>query len=163
MTACPVCGELGGFHSDVHLKLAIPRHLLLEKDWLKKYLDEQKKINALIMRNMSMDDSEFTPGEFAYVPEEQDLPADDSGTPHLGHIFEDGRIYDITDPAGLVEYMQRTTSHADWGRRCDEIKKSLNGNYPDIWWPTIVQSGLMDAILGQGASQIKIYSFGPKN
>lgn len=63
--------------------------------------------------------------------------------------------HDLTTEEGLVAYMSESQDEADWGRRCDEVKR-VNGGYPDFWFRTIIMSGLMNRTLGAGASDLKI-------
>lgn len=48
---------------------------------------------------------------------------------------------DLTTVAGVTQFMQQSTSEADWNQRCDQVKAANNG-YPSFWYFAIVQSGL---------------------
>lgn len=65
-------------------------------------------------------------------------------------------MYDLTTPEGVVAYMGESTSRSDWSKRCDEVKAANDGNYPIFWYATVILSGLIDKILGAGASDLKV-------
>ena len=50
-------------------------------------------------------------------------------------------------------------SEAEWNSACDKIKAACGG-YPDWWYSEVIQTGLLDKLLGPGASDMKITSFG---
>lgn len=56
----------------------------------------------------------------------------------------------------VIALLRTSTTPTEWDANCDIIKKAHNGGYPSWWYGVVIQSGLMDQILGPGASQIKI-------
>jgi len=54
-----------------------------------------------------------------------------------------------------IELLKSSKTKEQWNENADKIKAALGG-YPEWWYATVVTSGLMDTVLGDGASQIKI-------
>ena len=63
----------------------------------------------------------------------------------------------ITDQE--IEMLKACKTEEDWDKTCDTIKKARNGKYPIDWFPKVILSGLMDQIMGQGTSEIKVITF----
>lgn len=57
-----------------------------------------------------------------------------------------------------VELLKSCNTSAEWNVAADKIKDANGGDYPDWWFPEVVQSGLMDDVLGEGASTLKFVS-----
>lgn len=49
---------------------------------------------------------------------------------------------DLTTPEGVKSLMESSTSEYNWNSNCDKVKKANTG-YPDFWYATIIQSGVM--------------------
>lgn len=47
----------------------------------------------------------------------------------------------------------------EWNDACATIK-SAHGGYPADWYAKVVLSGLMDEVMGSGATEFKIVTFG---
>jgi hypothetical protein len=60
-----------------------------------------------------------------------------------------------------IELLKSSKTKDQWNENTDKIKAAFGG-YPEWWYATVVTSGLMDAVLGEGASQIKIQVIEPK-
>jgi hypothetical protein len=56
----------------------------------------------------------------------------------------------------VMECMKGSKSEAEWNENCDKVKKAHGGQYPDYWYETFIQSGLINEILGPGSDEIKI-------
>ena len=54
-----------------------------------------------------------------------------------------------------IELLKSSKTKDQWNENTDKIKAAFGG-YPEWWYATVVTSGLMDSVLGEGASQIKI-------
>jgi hypothetical protein len=59
----------------------------------------------------------------------------------------------------LVDFMKQTVDRNDWRARCDYVKRHHGNQYPDFWYEEIIRSGLMDEILGEGASDLRVIAF----
>lgn len=42
----------------------------------------------------------------------------------------------------VKELMESATTEADWNAKCDQVKRSHGGDYPEFWFQLIVASGL---------------------
>jgi hypothetical protein len=47
-------------------------------------------------------------------------------------------------------------SYDDWAAACKDIKAAHGGQYPNDWYALVIQSGLMDQIMGAGSSKISV-------
>lgn len=72
-------------------------------------------------------------------------------------VFEDylEKNLDVSTPEKLAEFMSYSKSKADWNARCELVKK-VCGDYPSYWYQTCIASGLIDRVLGNGSSEIKM-------
>ncbi len=59
----------------------------------------------------------------------------------------------------VISLMKSSKDSLEWGRNCDVVKSKHNNDYPDYWYQEIILSGLMDEVLGDGASTMKITSY----
>ena len=55
---------------------------------------------------------------------------------------ENQKGVDLTTEQGIVDHMSASTSESDWNNRADEVRASNGGNYPQIWYPKVILSGL---------------------
>lgn len=46
----------------------------------------------------------------------------------------------------VINLMRSARSEADWNNKCDIVKKAFSGSYPDWWFSTVIQSGLMTQV-----------------
>lgn len=42
-----------------------------------------------------------------------------------------------------INKLKDTKNEQEWNKVCNEIKRARNRQYPEDWWPKVVQSGLM--------------------
>ena len=49
---------------------------------------------------------------------------------------------DLTTRDGVLALMESSKSEAEWNANCDRVK-AANGGYPDFWYATIVESGVL--------------------
>lgn len=65
---------------------------------------------------------------------------------------------DLTDQKVVVKYMAESTSEAEWGSRCDEVKAANGGDYPSWWFSAIVMSNLAEKTANKwgGSAQIRV-------
>lgn len=65
----------------------------------------------------------------------------------------------ITDEE--IALLRACGSEEEWNATCDKIKKTRGGQYPNDWWPKIVQSGMMRSIVSKfgGSDKITIESY----
>lgn len=58
----------------------------------------------------------------------------------------------------VCRYMEKSTSEADWNKRCDKIKSKFGGDYPGFWYQAIVMSGLAQRVAESfgGTAEIQI-------
>ncbi len=56
----------------------------------------------------------------------------------------------------VIALMSTSTNSKEWNDNCAKVKAACGNDYPDFWYSTMISSGLMDKILGQGSSDIKI-------
>lgn len=47
-------------------------------------------------------------------------------------------------PAYTLAALAGCTSSREWGAVCDDVKRENNGGYPGWWFPTMIQSGVID-------------------
>jgi len=43
----------------------------------------------------------------------------------------------------VVKLMKSSTSEKDWNKNAATVKRSCDGMFPDFWYKSIIQSGLM--------------------
>ncbi len=67
---------------------------------------------------------------------------------------------DLTQKDNVVALMKSSTNEQDWNKNCDAVKQANSGDYPSFWYAAIILSGVCDATLGGGASQIRIETWG---
>jgi hypothetical protein len=60
---------------------------------------------------------------------------------------------DLTTEEGVVAHMEAATSDNDWNARAKAVKKANGGQYPDFWYPAMIQSKRMDKITAKWGSQ----------
>jgi len=58
--------------------------------------------------------------------------------------------------------MRSSRTEAEWNTNCDKVKAACGG-YPEFWFAEIVQSGLMNEVMGPGADEIEITAYGPQS
>lgn len=46
----------------------------------------------------------------------------------------------------VKDYMAKSTSEADWNRRCDELRRRNGGDYPSFWFALIIRSGFVNEV-----------------
>lgn len=56
----------------------------------------------------------------------------------------------------VVEMMTSCTNNKEWGEACDRVKEAHGGGYPDYWYSEMIMSGLIDRVLGEGSSKLRI-------
>ena len=56
----------------------------------------------------------------------------------------------------VISLMESSKNDSEWSTNCKKVKEAHGGGYPSYWFQEVIQSGLMDRTLGQGASEIKI-------
>ena len=66
----------------------------------------------------------------------------------------------ITDQE--IEMLKTCKTEEDWNKACDTVKRARGGRYPNDWFHKVVLSGLMDQIMGEGASEIKVVGINVK-
>lgn len=63
------------------------------------------------------------------------------------------------DKNEVLGLMKSSKNESEWNNNCDKVKADNNNQYPDYWFTEVIQSGLVDKVLGEGSSDIKILSF----
>lgn len=60
----------------------------------------------------------------------------------------------------VIDLMRSTEkgNYQEWSDNCDKVKAVCNG-YPDFWWHEIIQSGIINEVLGTNANEFKITTF----
>lgn len=55
--------------------------------------------------------------------------------------------------------LKACTSEQEWNDTCSVIKKARNGNFPDDWWPKVMQSGLAESVAKTwgGTAELKLH------
>lgn len=61
---------------------------------------------------------------------------------------------DLSAPELLYNFMSASQNEADWNARCITVKAQFGGNYPNYWFKTIIQSGLMQQLGLDGTIRI---------
>ncbi len=63
----------------------------------------------------------------------------------------------------VLSLMRSSKSSSEWAANCDKVKSlhpsKFGGQYPEYWYEAVIESGLMDEVLGPGSSDIKITPF----
>lgn len=59
----------------------------------------------------------------------------------------------------VIALMESSKNKQEWNDNCDKVQAALDGCYPDFWYAAIVQSGLMDRVLGAGSSDAHAIDF----
>ena len=69
----------------------------------------------------------------------------------------------ITDKE--LRMLDECQSEKDWGKACNIIKTARGNEYPDDWWDTVKQSGMMDRILSRwgASSKLSVVPFKNRN
>lgn len=58
--------------------------------------------------------------------------------------------------AEVVALMRSSKNEQEWAANCDTVKAILDGQYPDFWFKAIIQSGLINEVLGPGSDEITL-------
>ena len=61
----------------------------------------------------------------------------------------------------VVALMEGSKSEAEWNANCDKVKEAC-GDYPDFWFPAILQSGLAKRVAAKwgGTDGFRVTAFG---
>lgn len=53
---------------------------------------------------------------------------------------------DLTNPNDVATYILSAKSEIDLGEKCNDVKTANGGDYPDFWYPCIIEFGIMDRV-----------------
>jgi hypothetical protein len=55
--------------------------------------------------------------------------------------------------------LKASKNHDEWNQTVDAVKAANNGQYPDWWFPEVIQTNLANKTFGPGADGIKVSAF----